>query len=705
MASNRRLLIFRVIAICIAPVAILLIEAGLRIADYGYPTDIAVKQTTNGTSALHNNNKYVWRFFPPAIARTAYPFSFSDTKPGNTYRIFVLGGSAAAGTPDGAFSFGRILQRLLEHQYSQANFEVITLAMPAINSHVALDIARECTEYEPDLVLVYLGNNEVVGPYGAGTVFAPLSGSLSFIRFGIALQKTKLSQLFNNLVARVGADDEPQVWKGMSMFLENQVRASSPDLQEVYQHFRKNLTDIREAALEAQANIIFSTVATNLKDSAPFASLHSEQLDDSQKSKWDGFYQQGVAFEGDQNYAKALDAYISASMIDDEYADLHFRIARCYELLGVFEKSKKHYALARQLDALRFRADSTINGIIRDAAKGQESEGVLMVDADESFSQGSPNGIPGANLFYEHVHKNFSGNYLLAKIFFEEIEGILPDWISARKNRDTSLLTERECARLLAFFENEQLRLANLFYMKFQKEAPFANQIYNKERLDKQSQEIRRIAEIAKPGVMTSLDSKYRNAIENSPHDWWLHWKYGDYLEQSGRLQAAMEQFQTVLKIVPNHYLAYGRVAALYFKQNDTKKAIDLYENAIEIYPIYAEAHLNLGIFSHTAKQYNKAVDHYKETIRLGLYQAEAYNKLAIVLREQGKIEEAIEVLRNAITRIPNNFRLHFNLGMMLLEQKRRGAAAEAFRRALEINPNSEKTRKILKSLGPNDLK
>jgi len=41
-----------------------------------------------------------------------------------------------------------------------------------------LEIAKDCAHHQADLFILYLGNNEVVGPYGAGTVFTPLSSNL-----------------------------------------------------------------------------------------------------------------------------------------------------------------------------------------------------------------------------------------------------------------------------------------------------------------------------------------------------------------------------------------------------------------------------------------------------------------------------------------------------------------------------------------------
>ena len=108
----------------------------------------------------------------PAVGlpRTPIP-AILAAKPAGKVRIFVLGGSAAMGTPDPSFNFGQILGVMLREQYPGVQFEVVNGAMTAINSYVVREIARDCAAREPDLFVVYMGNNEVIGPYGPGTVF------------------------------------------------------------------------------------------------------------------------------------------------------------------------------------------------------------------------------------------------------------------------------------------------------------------------------------------------------------------------------------------------------------------------------------------------------------------------------------------------------------------------------------------------------
>ena len=181
-------------------------------------------------------------------------------------RIFILGGSAAMGTPDSSFGFGAILEILLEEAYPETDFTVVNAAMAAINSHVVVEIARECAARRPDLFLVYLGNNEVVGPFGPGTVFGRFSPSATLVRLATWLPRLRLAQLMKAGLSRwTDGNPEPSQWRGLEMFVDQRIPADDPRLEGVYSHLERNLTEIARLARGAGADAIFATVATNLK--------------------------------------------------------------------------------------------------------------------------------------------------------------------------------------------------------------------------------------------------------------------------------------------------------------------------------------------------------------------------------------------------------------------------------------------------------
>ena len=137
-------------------------------AGYGYPTSFFLGPDERG---FHFSNvQFGWRFFPRQLARKPEPCLLPPRSP-DTTRIFILGESAALGMPNPAFSFGRILEVMLHERYPGCRFEIVNTSMTAINSHAILEIAKDCSSQGGDLFVIYMGNNEVVGPYGPGTVF------------------------------------------------------------------------------------------------------------------------------------------------------------------------------------------------------------------------------------------------------------------------------------------------------------------------------------------------------------------------------------------------------------------------------------------------------------------------------------------------------------------------------------------------------
>src|SRR5207247_10052298 len=56
----------------------------------------------------------------------------------------------------------------IRHIFAEREFEVVNLVASAINSNVILDLSYDVVDYDPDLVLVYMGHNEFYGPDGVG---------------------------------------------------------------------------------------------------------------------------------------------------------------------------------------------------------------------------------------------------------------------------------------------------------------------------------------------------------------------------------------------------------------------------------------------------------------------------------------------------------------------------------------------------------
>ena len=306
---------FRLLALTVPPVLLLgASEAVLRVAHYGYTTDFFRPSLAHGQKVFVENDRFALRFFPPRLARTPEPLVMLAIKPAGTFRIFVLGESAALGDPEPAYGAGRYLQALLGERYPSEKFEVVNVAMTAINTHAILPIARECARHQGDLWIVYMGNNEMVGPFGAVTVFGAQTPPLALIRLNLALQTTRVGQFLTALGRKLRPNStSPSSWGGMEMFLRNKLPPSSPHKRTAYHHFQQNLRDILKAGLESGARIVLSTVAVNLKDCPPFASAANPALPQSGRQTFEQLCAEGERAEEQGLWAQAAGRYRASS--------------------------------------------------------------------------------------------------------------------------------------------------------------------------------------------------------------------------------------------------------------------------------------------------------------------------------------------------------------------------------------------------------
>jgi hypothetical protein len=519
----------RILIVCsaiVVPIVVLvLLEGVLRVAGVGFPTSLTTPCTIKGQPASCYNLFFVAPFFPQGMIKTPQVYAIPATKLRNTYRIVVLGESAAMGDPDPAYAFSRYLQVMLEERYPLMKFEVINTGSVAINSHVMLPIAEGLAGKQPDLFIIYSGNNEVVGPYGPGTALSSSAMQLPVIRASIFLRSTRIGQL----LTKVGT--QKRAWGGMQMFLDKQVPADSPLLRYAYENYAANLRDTIAVAQHAGARVMVSTIVTNLKDCAPFASAHRAGLSAQELAKFDALLQQGASSEAARSYQPALEAYNAAERIDAHYAELEFRLARVRWALGDYAAARDNYHRARDLDSLRFRADSKLNDITRAAAS---IPGVEMVDSDAAFAQQSPNHIVGGELLYDHVHTTPEGNYLLARLLFAQIASKLP--AQDRPPAEQDMLSQAECERRLAFTGHDRARLAAEMLERLDK-PPFAAQLNHG---DQQLRLMFRAQTAETPG---ETNARYQWAITRNSGDHLLHYNYGLFLSEKDR-DAAIQQFR-----------------------------------------------------------------------------------------------------------------------------------------------------------------
>lgn len=617
-----------------APLLALLIllaalEIGLRLGGYGFSGEYLETRDIQGVPHWVSNRSFFHAFFPPNLVPHAEPLAVPVRKAPGTLRLIVMGESAALGTPDPDFGFARILDRMLDHRYPDLDFEIVNVSATAINSHVLADMSRQLAKLEPDLFIVYAGNNEVVGPYGPGTVFAPFLAEIHLVRAGIFLRRTRVGQLFLEGWRHVAWKlHPPQRWAGLQMFRERAIAPNAPCLAPVYSHFRRNLEDIVSDARGAGARVILCTMASNLRDFAPLASLPP-----------------------------------AGTGADSLMADRRFEEARIFLALGRDAEAFKGFAAARDLDALRFRADSRINTLLRGLAAANSDRGARLAEVEGAFRDQSPHGLPGHELFFEQVHMTFSGNHLLARTVMNAVDSALIETGRIEAIPTDEVLDEEVCRRQLGLTGWNRLGMAGKIRTMLAK-PPFSTRPDARGELALVQASIDSLREFETAARFEEVMEEYRQALDAFPDDPILHKNLGEYLFALDALPQASGELWTALRLRPRD----GRTRQM-----------------------LAQCLAGQGRLAEATEQYRIALDQDPEL-------PELHNGLGNILSRQGDHSAAIGQYQLALEMQPNLPEVYFNLGRSYAEQDRTRDAVRCYRQALALDPAFRPAAKALET-------
>ena len=425
------LYVFYAIACVIPFVFFLLLEVGLRLISYGEDVPLFIDNPASEHYILPRPD-VMNRYFPahaPKPTVTLETNFLLKQKPANGLRIFVQGGSTAAGFPYGyGASLGATLDQRLKQSLPTKHVEVVNTALSAVNSYTLLDFADEIIEQEPDAVLIYAGHNEYLGILGVGSNFA-LANSHRTTKWFLALKNLRVFQLVQNLFfsgQSFAQDAHTDSGEGAAPVTSGRTFMSQVAKQKEIIHngevfdaglhqFSSNMQSLLEKYTDADIPVFIGTVASNKRDQAPFSSLSKE--DEYQK-----LLSTLRALDHPSISANTLEQWQKASELvqNSKSADLHYEFAQELESLQLFALAKVHYSLAVDHDLLRFRAPSSMNEIIKRLAAS--SPKVYLVDTLAAFEQRSQNLTIGNSLMLEHLHPNLQGYFVLSESFYQALE-------------------------------------------------------------------------------------------------------------------------------------------------------------------------------------------------------------------------------------------------------------------------------------------
>lgn len=336
--------------------------------------------------------------------------NFLMPKPADTFRVFLVGESAAKGYPQPRnLAMASFLRAMLSDLHPDRKIEVIDLGTTAVASFPLIYQVRDALRFEPDLFIFYAGNNEFFGAYGTASINA--AGALPpwGLRAMRALRGLALVQVLDGWI--YGKADESRTLMEQ-MIGRTFIASDSPLREAAARNLGANLGTMLDDVQAAGVAALVCTTASNESGLAPLGQDDEEGLDENAKRELGRQIGEGMLALARNEPAAALAPLRRATEMAPRHARARFLLGRALAGTGDREGARTAFLAARDLDTMPWRPTSQTEEALRAAA---QARGIPLCDVAADFRAASPEGATGCGLLDDHVHLSLAGQARAAR--------------------------------------------------------------------------------------------------------------------------------------------------------------------------------------------------------------------------------------------------------------------------------------------------
>jgi tetratricopeptide (TPR) repeat protein len=614
---------------------------------------------------------------------------FPVKKPANTFRVFCFGGSTTQGQPyNDKVAFSRWLEDLLKASEPHRNFQVINAGGISYASYRIVPLIQETLQFEPDLMVVYTGQNEFLerrtyhNLFSQGRFLVTVRSWLETLRLYHLLEllwqpalKTAASgakEHRDGTPQRIPSTDRAKfimyedaheilddTKHGMNLFYRDEEFSKA-----VVKHFTYNLNRMVSLSRSAGVPIVFVEPASNLKDMSPFKSQHSPHLTLSQKNTIENRIREAIGYVHASSYDQALEIVDTEISRDPLYADLHFWRGKALLGVGRTNEAADAFVRAKDLDVCPIRALSSIEAALYSVTS---KRGVPLVKFKEALHSRTKDGsgTPGNDCFVDQVHPQIEFHFLIGELILDQL--IENNIIQVTKRLSPE-------ARKLVF----DVGMAELGRSYFDQIGDVNLSLaYNFNWFGKHRESLMFLERAAETIVQGS--EEHRLLID-------LCLKAGDFDRVVRELNATMERFggdDERLEYCGNMMLAVG------IAQNDeTKKdqAIAILKRAVEVGKENSDPKLSLANAYREVNLLDQAGIILEDLVK-GKEAPQAFVDLAHLYVLQKRPKDALNVIEEGLRLFPEAEDLIGTHGIVLAENERLSDAISPLKQMIEIDP------------------
>ncbi len=492
--------------------------------------------------------------------------SFPVRKTPGTYRIFCLGGSTTYGHPYAdAKSYVGMLRELFRTNAPDVRWEVINCGGISYASYRLADMMTELATYQPDLIVVYTGQNEFLEERtfreirNQSAAMKIAQRIVGLTRTGTVFRKLSRSTPITDPLLRSEVDTVLDHPGGLSSYhRDDQIHAT------VVQQYRESLDKICRRAGNCGAKVIFIEPASNFRFS-PFKSEHS--VDEIAIKKYDETIASGkrLIAEGDLN--GLISTLKQATAIDPKFALTHYWLGEALFRQGKIDEALPSLQAAIDEDVCPLRAISALHESLKGVA---EEHAVPLLNfpllvASYSAEQGGSE-IPGQECFLDHVHPRPELHLRLALEIVRVMYDLEPAIVPAPEIASNTIDAVRQHTLEQSSAVDEAMALCNLAQV------------------------------LTWAGKVAEALPLAEQALELDPTNVWIICQYARLLDKHGRQDEAKQAYRHALKIDPLDPLANYKLGAMLLNEGHADDALPLLLTSEQYMPDGAPIAVKTGL-------------------------------------------------------------------------------------------------------------
>jgi len=190
--------------------------------------------------------------------------------------------------------------------------------------------------------------------------------------------------------------------------------------------------------------------------------------------------------------------------------------------------------------------------------------------------------------------------------------------------------------------------------------------------------------------AFNKVEKEYLNFQMKTAYFTSSRYNLGVYYMRQNKIEEAIHEFKTAIRIDDQYFPAMLSLAVLYSKVGNNQKAEEWLTYTLNKDPENIEALRYMGLLKAEQKNYKQAIIYMEKVVDLEPGNARIFYNLGLIYQQTGDIKNAEKALKKAVNIYPENYDYLYGLAYFYLQAGNNHYAGQLAQRIIELYPDRE---------------